>query len=110
MMNGGVIMGMVNSDSQKRDANTSVRTRRKASGKATRSEIDVAREPRIKVFFVTLSKWGHRYVGKGSATVKAEPNPLVKRCTIGTNKKPITKRSGGSKSRILGNRATTLFT
>lgn len=109
-MNGGVIMGMVNSDSQKREAKTLVRTSRKASGKATNKEIDVAREPRIKVFFVTLSKWGHRYAGKGSAAVKAEPNPLVKRCTIGTNRKPITNRIGGSRSRILGIRATTLFT
>ena len=103
-------MGMVNSDSQKREANTLVRTSRKASGKATSREIEVAREPRIKVFFVTLSKWGHRYAGKGSATVNADPNPFVKRCTIGTNRKPITNRIGGSRSRILGIRATTLFT
>ena len=56
MMNGGVIMGIVIRDNQIRDATILVRTNRKASGKATIREIRGAREPRMKVFFVTWNK------------------------------------------------------
>jgi hypothetical protein len=56
MIKGGVIMGIVNKDSQNLEAKTSVRTKRKARGSATANEIRVEREPRTNVLAVTCKR------------------------------------------------------